>query len=229
MSRELIGGSPVNHEWEALEVRLAKNSNILAKSFSDYFKVSVKNTEFTLCQNSDRLFLPDVDQAQFYVNTLSPQMDQLQFYRTIYSTSAPGEILYIIDKTILNQYFEKLMLILFTFYERIDIVYMGKVNFNRPLNSLLSKILTPKMTVFQDNIRFIGLDTRYKAINYKGVHEFDINVANLFSGNEVEFVNKFFDNINKRHIPEEMNIRLDISDDIDVLKRNLELISMYHI
>lgn len=230
MSKEWIGPPPVNKEFENKKAILKKNSKSIAKSFSKYFERSIKSESFVMVDFYQEIIIAEPATAKFYVNMISDDTtsnNQLQFYHSIYSSNQKMPAFKFPEqKTIFNQYFEKLSLILSTFYVGVEVIYMGQVEFSRPYGSLLNMISAPKMSIFQDNIKIMGIQPRFKHLDNTSDKEKKTNVVNLFGGREVESIVKFMNQINSYAVPEGSDITLSIDDDIEDLKRNLSLIGM---
>ena len=230
MSKEWIGPPPVNKDFENKKDILKKNSKSIAKSFSNHFNRPVKAESFVMVDFYQELIIAEPATAKFYVNMISDNTisnNQLQFYHSIYSSSQKTPaFVFPEEKKLFNQFFEKLSLILSTFYASVEVIYMGQVEFSRPYGSLLNMIFAPKMNIFQDNIKIMGVAPRFNHLDSTNDKERKTNVVNLFGGREMEGIVKFIEQINNYAIPEGSDITISIDDDIEDLKRNLALIGM---
>lgn len=230
MSKEWIGPPPVNKDLEEKDRILKKNANAIAKSFSKHFNRPIKADSFVMVDFYQELIIAEPATAKFYVNMISDNAisnNQLQFYHSIYSsTQKTPAFVFPDEKKVYNQFFEKLSLILSTFYASVEVIYMGQVAFSRPYGSLLNMILAPKMNIFQDNIKIMGVAPRFNHLDATSNKEKKTNVVNLFGGREMEGIVKFIDQINQYAIPEGSDITINIDDDIEDLKRNLALVGM---
>lgn len=230
MSKEWIGPPPVNKDLEEKKLILKKNANVIAKSFSKHFNLPIKADSFVMVDFYQELIIAEPATAKFYVNMISDNSisnNQLQFYHSIYSsTQKTPAFVFPEEKKVYNQFFEKLSLILSTFYASVEVIYMGQVEFSRPYGSLLNMITTPKMDIFQDNIKIMGVQPRFNHLDSTNNKERKTNVVNLFGGREMEGIVKFIDQVNKYAVPEGSDITISLDDDIEDLKRNLALIGM---
>lgn len=162
---------------------------------------------------------------KFHVNFL--MKDQIQFFRSIYLTDCLYNWNFPEKKDIFDTYVDKLSLILLTFYNKLEIVYMGQVNFNRNLDNLLNRLFVPKINIFQDNIRMIGNEPRYNFLSHIQGKGTRTDFVNLFGGREMQHIQKFINNINTQVIPADLNIVISLDDDIEDIKRKLDLVAMY--
>jgi hypothetical protein len=230
MSKELWGDPPVNKEFENKKTILKKNANTIAKSFAKYFNRPIKAESFVLVDFYQELIIAEPATAKFYVNMISDNTlsnNQLQFYHSIYSSNQKTPaFVFPEEKKVFNKFFEKLSIILSTFYAGVEVIYMGQVEFSRPYGSLLNMISAPKMEIFQDSIKIMGIAPRFKHLDTTSDKEKKTNVVNLFGGHEMEGIVKFINQINMYAIPEGSDITISIDDDIEDLKRNLALIGM---
>lgn len=230
MSKEWIGPPPVNKEFENKKAILEKNSRSIAKSFSKHFNRPIKAESFVMVDFYQELIIAEPATAKFYVNMISDNTisnNQLQFYYSIFSShQKTPAFVFPEEKKLFNQFFEKLSLILSTFYASVEVIYMGQVEFSRPYGSLLNMISAPKMEIFQDNIKIMGVAPRFKHLDATSDKEKKTNVVNLFGGHEMEGIVKFINQINTYAVPEGSDISISLDDDIEDLKRNLALIGM---
>lgn len=224
MSKEWIGPPPVNKEFEASELMLSNNVKVIAKSFTKHFKRIIKPAEFQMIEYNQQVFIAEPASAKFYVNMLSP--DQIQFYRSIRSSLHTFDFVFPEEKKIFNEYFDKLSLILSTFYVSVEVVYMGQASFSKPLGSFLNRIVSPDLNIFQDNIKIMGIQPRFNHLSKHVEKDERTDVVNLFEGHEMAFINKFMKNINEHAVPADSNIVINLDDDIEDLRRNLSLIGM---
>lgn len=224
MSKELTGGAPVNQALEDGKKLINDNSSILSKSFSKHFNFTVKPTDLTMVDFYQSIIFAEPSTAKFYVNLISTS--QIQFYRSIRSSKNTFNFEFPTPHKIFDDYFDKLSLILLTFYSDFEVIYMGQASFSRPLGSFMNKIFTPSLDIFQDNIKIMGISPRFQHLSKNAVQEERTHVVNLFEGREMECINKFIQNINKYAIPEGSDIVISIDDDIEDLKRNLSLVAM---
>ena len=227
MSKELwgSGSDPVSKELEAGRSFLKSNHKVISKSFSQCFKTRINPENFCMIDFNKNVIVANPEMALFYVNQLSKS--QIQFYRSIQPSVDQKNFHFPQEKKIFNDYFDKISLILKTFYVSVHVIYMGQASFSKPLGGFLNHIFTPKLEIFQDNIKIMGCEPRFNHLMNFIEKDDRPDVVNLFEGHEMSFINKFISNINQHAIPEGTNIVINIDDDIDVLRRNLSLVGMY--
>lgn len=228
MTKEWNGG-PVDSEHQDWIIQKAfwhNHKSIIAKAFQRHFLMSLTVDDFVMMDYKNEYPLGDSSKRpKFHVNFL--MKDKLQFFRSIYLSDCIHNWNFPEKKAIFDTYFDKLSLILLTFYNKIEIVYMGEVHFDRKLDNLLNRIFIPKINISQDNIRMIGHDPRYNFLSHIQGNGGRINVINLFGGREIQHIQKFINIINTQVIPADLNIVINLDDTIDDIKRKLDLFSMY--
>jgi hypothetical protein len=226
MSKELWGSKsdPISKELAASRAFFKANRKVISKSFSDCFKIPVTPENFWMIEDNKNIIVADPEMGLFYVNQLSKS--QIQFYRTIQPSIIQTDFKFHEEKKIFNDYFEKISLILKTFYGSVAVIYMGQASFSKPLGGFLNHIFTPKLEIFQDNIKIMGVQPRFDYLTKYVEKDERTDVVNLFEGHEMTFINKFIKNINQHAVPENSDIVISLDDDIDDLRRNLSLIGM---
>ena len=226
MSKELwgSGSDPISKELAASRAFLKSNHKVISKSFSDCFKIPVTPKNFWMVEYNKNIIVADPEMALFYVNQLSKS--QIQFYRTIEPSLIQTDFKFHQEKKFFNDYFEKISLILKTFYVSVSVIYMGQASFSKPLGGFLNHIFTPKLEIFQDNIKIMGIEPRFKHLTNFIEKDERPDVVNLFEGHEMSFINKFIKNINEHAVPADSGIVISLDYDIDDLKRNLALVGM---
>lgn len=226
MTKEWTGGAPMDKQLEASRELLKRNSNVLAKTFTKHFKMPVKAEDFLMVDYNKGVVISEPETAKFYINLISKSQSEIQFYRSIYSSKKQFDFVFPEERTIFNQYFEKLSLILSTFYVSVEVIYMGQASISRSLDSFLNKVVSPNLSIFQDNIKILGIEPRFKHLSKPLEKDERTDVVNLFEGHEMAFISKFIKNINEHAVPEDSDIVISLDDDIEDLRRNLSLIGM---
>lgn len=224
MSKELWGSGPINKELEADRAFLKANAKVISKSFSQCFNTSVTPDNLWMIEFNQNIVVAEAEKAMFYINQLSKS--QLQFYRTIEPSVNQTNFTFPDEKKFFNDYFDKVSLIFKTFYVSVAVIYMGQASFSKPLGGFLNNIFTPKLEIFQDNIKIMGIQPRFNYLSHYVEKDERTDVLNLFGGHEESFIKKFIQNINNHAIPEDSDIVIDIDDDIETLERNLSLVAM---
>lgn len=216
-----------------------KTLEIMTEYFSNLLNIKIDICDINIHQHQhykygshqksmdDLLHLPFKEYQNKKFNIYHFDGENLIFLKNIYNQKE-NILEYTPENTIFKEYAEKIILLLSTFFKKVNVSYIVSGRFSRfiGLNPFISlnNNFKPSFEIENSCIRIIGTDRIY---GDDRDYDIELNYIDFIKDQDNDLIIKnMFNNYNKDVIPEEFEIKIDFNKKIEEIEDQLSLIKM---